>query len=317
MTHLHCWHIKELAQLTKISVRTLHHYDQIGLLKPTHRGANGYRLYTESDIMRLQQILALKSLGFKLSLIAKIMNREMAPLDHFKAQKEMLDDKITSLMSIRQIIEDILTQGISQPVVSLDKVVYLIEEYHMSKELENSWEAKVLSQDELKQLIEMEANLKANYSLADKEAFEKKWAAIAQEVEQNLSHDPDSPLGRDIGKRCMDMVNPLYRPDQQELKNAIWEKGYRTGAVPMDQGGMRPEVAEWLDQAINCYYMHRIYNILNKIENHSPGQETVNAWKALLDELCGSSEKIRQEVNHTALEDPRIRQEAKDWLIKK
>ena len=54
------WYIKAFADLTGVSVRTLHHYDKIGLLKPSIRQANGYRLYSEADLLKQQQIIALK-----------------------------------------------------------------------------------------------------------------------------------------------------------------------------------------------------------------------------------------------------------------
>lgn len=53
--------VKEVAALAGVSVRTLHHYDEIGLLKPAAIGDNGYRMYSEADLERLQQILFLRS----------------------------------------------------------------------------------------------------------------------------------------------------------------------------------------------------------------------------------------------------------------
>ena len=55
----------EFADLAGVTVRTLHHYDRLGLLKP-HRNGSGYRLYRESDLERLEQIVALKFLGLPL-----------------------------------------------------------------------------------------------------------------------------------------------------------------------------------------------------------------------------------------------------------
>ena len=54
------WFVKELSKLTHISVQTLHHYDRIDLLKPSVRLENNYRLYSEKDLFKLQQIIALK-----------------------------------------------------------------------------------------------------------------------------------------------------------------------------------------------------------------------------------------------------------------
>src|SRR5919107_2876078 len=60
------WKVGELARRTGLSVRTLHHYDEIGLLRPSHRTASGHRLYSAADVVRLQQIKSLRQLGFSL-----------------------------------------------------------------------------------------------------------------------------------------------------------------------------------------------------------------------------------------------------------
>lgn len=59
------WRIKEISELTQTSIRMLKHYDKIGLLKPSHLAANGYRYYTAQDLAKLQQIVALKYFGFR------------------------------------------------------------------------------------------------------------------------------------------------------------------------------------------------------------------------------------------------------------
>ncbi|HEV2845161.1 MAG TPA: MerR family transcriptional regulator, partial [Thermoanaerobaculia bacterium] len=69
------WKVGELAKRTGVSVRTLHHYDSLGLLSPSHRSESGYRLYTGSDVQRLQQILSLRTLGFSLDEIKELLSR--------------------------------------------------------------------------------------------------------------------------------------------------------------------------------------------------------------------------------------------------
>lgn len=66
--------VRRLAKLAGVSVRTLHHYDQIGLLRPSTRTAAGYRLYGEDDLARLQQVLFFKELDFRLADIQKILD---------------------------------------------------------------------------------------------------------------------------------------------------------------------------------------------------------------------------------------------------
>ena len=82
------WYIKEFSKLTSVSVRTLHHYDDIGLLKPSIRLPNGYRLYSETDLLTLQQIIALKFFGFELSNIQTLLKGRKDALIQFRAQKK-------------------------------------------------------------------------------------------------------------------------------------------------------------------------------------------------------------------------------------
>lgn len=65
--------VQEVAKIAGVSVRTLHHYDSIGLLKPSNIGANRYRYYNDEDLKLLQQILFLKELGFPLKKIQEIV----------------------------------------------------------------------------------------------------------------------------------------------------------------------------------------------------------------------------------------------------
>ena len=66
--------VGEVARLSHVSVRTLHHYDRLGLLVPSRRSEAGYRLYSGQDLARLQQILLYRELGFGLGEIAGLMN---------------------------------------------------------------------------------------------------------------------------------------------------------------------------------------------------------------------------------------------------
>lgn len=67
--------VGDLAKQTGVSVRTLHYYDEIGLLSPSQRTQTGYRLYTEDDIIRLQQIVSLRQIGFSLEQIRECLEQ--------------------------------------------------------------------------------------------------------------------------------------------------------------------------------------------------------------------------------------------------
>src|ERR1700688_2910628 len=67
--------VKKLSELSGVTVRTLHFYEEIGLLKPAYHGSNGYRYYEEKELLMLQQILFFKELGFTLKKIQKVLGR--------------------------------------------------------------------------------------------------------------------------------------------------------------------------------------------------------------------------------------------------
>src|SRR5512135_267261 len=74
MSKRYTYTVQQLARMAGVSVRTLHHYDHIGLLKPSARTAAGYRLYGEADLLRLQQILFFRELDFPLADIQAILD---------------------------------------------------------------------------------------------------------------------------------------------------------------------------------------------------------------------------------------------------
>ena len=99
------YHIKKAAQLSGVSVKTLHHYDKIGLLVPA-KSENGYRTYSQADLERLQVILYYKYLGFSLEKIAELLSQDdQALLPHLVRQLEYLEqerDHLDTLISTLQ-----------------------------------------------------------------------------------------------------------------------------------------------------------------------------------------------------------------------
>jgi DNA-binding transcriptional MerR regulator len=100
------YQVKDVARLTGVSVRTLHHYDAIGLLVPGARTAAGYRLYTDADLLRLQQILIGRELGLSLEEIRRSLDdprfdRRAALLD----QRERLRDRARQTEAMIRAIE--------------------------------------------------------------------------------------------------------------------------------------------------------------------------------------------------------------------
>jgi MerR family transcriptional regulator, thiopeptide resistance regulator len=109
--------VGQVAALAGVTVRTLHHYDEIGLLSPGERTGAGYRRYTEPDLDRLQRILFYRELGFSLEEIVTILDEPGAgPMTHLRRQHELLRRRIGRLQEMVAAVEKAMeaqTMGIS------------------------------------------------------------------------------------------------------------------------------------------------------------------------------------------------------------
>ncbi|MGR6317473.1 MerR family transcriptional regulator [Micromonospora soli] len=98
--------VGQVARAARVTVRTLHHYDEIGLLSPSGRTAVGYRRYDDADLERLQLIRAYRELGFPLEEIAEILDDPSgSPLPHLRRQHELLTARIGKLREMVAAIE--------------------------------------------------------------------------------------------------------------------------------------------------------------------------------------------------------------------
>ncbi|MFZ2681695.1 MAG: MerR family transcriptional regulator [Patescibacteria group bacterium] len=104
--------IQHLAKLAGISVRTLHHYDAIGLLRPDRQERNGYRTYSDADLLRLQQIMFFRELDFSLADIIKILSSPT-----FELQRALNDQK--TLLELKQKRLSKLIKTINQTINNL------------------------------------------------------------------------------------------------------------------------------------------------------------------------------------------------------
>ncbi len=97
--------VGQVAAAAGISVRTLHHWDSVGLLRPSGRTASGYRSYAEPDLERLQQVLTYRQLGFALAEISALLDDpSIDTLDHLRRQQELLAERITRLQSAAALV---------------------------------------------------------------------------------------------------------------------------------------------------------------------------------------------------------------------
>lgn len=116
--------MSEVAKLSGVSVRTLHHYDDIGLLRPADVGANGYRYYGKDELLRLQQILFHRELGFPLDEIGKVLDApDFDRVAALKAQRALLQAQARRTRRLVRTIDDTLA-ALQGATTMDDKAMY-------------------------------------------------------------------------------------------------------------------------------------------------------------------------------------------------
>lgn len=120
------WRIGELAREAGLTVRTLHHYDQLGLLSPLSRTEGGHRCYTSDDVRRLYRIVALRGLGISLEEIGTLLDGESDPTGLLRHQLDVVEDHIRKACDLRARLLDVLNDLGREP--SVRQLLQLIEE---------------------------------------------------------------------------------------------------------------------------------------------------------------------------------------------
>lgn len=99
------WTVGEAARAAGVSARTLHHWDEVGVLRPSGRGSNGYRLYDEGDLARLQRVLAYRELGFALEEVARLLDDpDVDVFTHLRRQHALLVDRAEHLLRVAALV---------------------------------------------------------------------------------------------------------------------------------------------------------------------------------------------------------------------
>jgi DNA-binding transcriptional MerR regulator len=179
--------IKQLARLAEVSVRTLHYYDQLGLLKPQRQKKNNYRLYGEAAIPQLQQILFYKELGFDLKSIKLILDEpgfdyQQALVTH----KAALIDKVERTKLLIQTIDRTLDQ-------MKGKIIMTENEYFVGFSDEQQAEYEKQASERWDPVVVKESNRRWKaLSDIEKQGLMKNGERITLSLRDAMSEEPGS-----------------------------------------------------------------------------------------------------------------------------
>ena len=115
------WTVGQVAELFGVTVRTLHHYYEIGLLVPSERSGAGYRLYTDEDLARLQQVVVYRRLELPLEEIATLLDGDEDAVDHLRRQRATVMSRLDELRELVSAIDRALEREMNdQPATPED-----------------------------------------------------------------------------------------------------------------------------------------------------------------------------------------------------
>lgn len=208
---------QQFAELAGVTVRTLHHYDRLGLLRPRRTEA-GYRMYRESDLERLEQIVALKFVGLPLKRIKTLLDRDNLELaEALPRQRLVLEEKRKLIDRAIHAIEDAertLATGQRPDAAILKKIIEVIE-----MQDNPNWSEKYYSEEAL-------AKLKAKQWTPEmQEQVSKRWTELFADVEVSLDEDPAGPKAQTLAARWGALIMEFTGGDPEVTRglNNVWK----------------------------------------------------------------------------------------------
>ena len=221
------YQVKEVAELSGLTVRALHHYDAIGLLEPSARSAAGYRLYSDDDLLRLQQIVIGRELGLPLEAIRRTLD-------------DPGFDRRQALLAQRAELAGRAARA-TDMIRAIDAALTAIEERDMSKvDLKKIFDGfdPAEHEDEVKQrwgqtdAYKISAQRTKSYTEADWQRMKEEQAAIYADALAALNDGvrPDEPRAMEVAERHRLSIDRWFYPCSPTMHGGLadlWEADRR------------------------------------------------------------------------------------------
>jgi DNA-binding transcriptional MerR regulator len=239
--------VKQLSQLAGVTPRTLHHYDAIGLLKPTRVGENGYRYYGEESLLRLQQILLYRELDLPLEDIRRIMGRrDFDVLGALQSHKDALQDQMARLNRLLATVEDTIQHLKGEKPMS-EKGLFAgfseEEQEKLAKEAGQMYDPETVRASNRK--------WKA-YSTAKKESILKEGRDIYVDMIAAMPKGADSPAVQAVVERWRKHMDYFWTPNLDQLVG-LAENYNNDPRFKANFDKMNPKLAEFMREAVKEY----------------------------------------------------------------
>jgi len=206
------YRVSEFAQKTGVTVRTLHHYDRLGLLRPSGRTQAGHRLYGERDFARLEQIVTLKFIGMPLRQIKELLEGGELDLEStLRLQRRLLQEKRRQVDAAIQAIEEAersIQSGSAPELAALKKIIEVMERQNSME-----WTKKYYSEEAQAKIAERGRE----WTPEMQAAVEQKWKALISDVEAAIAAklDPASAKAGELALRWQELIRGFTGGDPQ------------------------------------------------------------------------------------------------------
>jgi len=242
--------IKEVCQVTGLSKRTLHYYDQIDLFKPDRVLDNKYRQYARASLDKLKQILFYRALDFPLKEIKMIMESEN--FDAFKAlrhQRSLLEMKRQQMDDLIDLIDQTMKGERAMDFKAFDASAIRAHEAKFRQETEDLYgdsEAYKLANKKFSQ-----------YTDEDLESIQDQYEAILKGLANLLGHPPESQPVQDLVKAWQDHITTYYYPCNKDILLGLSHMYQSDDQFRSSMDAYGTGVTDLLVAGIQCYVDHK------------------------------------------------------------
>ena len=204
------WKIGDLAKRTGVSIRTLHHYDAIGLLSPSHRTPAGHRLYGREEVIRLQQIVSLRQMGFPLEEIRTLLDRRDLDARHvIDLHIARLRQQVAAQQQLCARLESLAahyTSAGADEFLKTIEVMTMFEKYYTKEQLDTLAKRREMLGEERMQQAQQE------------------WPALMRDLREEMQRgtQPSDPRVQELAKKFRSLIEEFTGGDagiEESLRN--------------------------------------------------------------------------------------------------
>jgi DNA-binding transcriptional MerR regulator len=229
--------IGELAKVAGVTVRTLHHYDELGLLTPSVRTAGGHRLYTADDVERLYRLLALRGLGLPLDEVGALLETSDGVAATVRRHLDRVERQAAALNELRARLTRLLAaidggEDSSPRFLDALEAMSMFEKYYTSEQLQQlERRRQALGEDEIKRV-------------------EQEWKDLYAQVREHREQgtDPSDPAVQALVRRSGELIQ-MFTGGDPAIAASLQRMYEQEGPERASRGIAEPEDLEYLERA--------------------------------------------------------------------